>query len=46
MLLVVVGEVERKVHLVVIIIKLIAEVEDKTHQNNAQPVADQKDNPE
>ena len=38
--------VERTVHLIVLIIKLIAEVENKTEQNDPQPVADQEDNPE
>ena len=38
--------VKGKVHLIIIVIKLIAEVENKTQQNDPKPIADQEDNPE
>ena len=38
--------VERKGHLIIVVIKLVAEVENKTQQDDPEPVADEEDNPE
>ena len=38
--------VERKNHLIIVVIKLVAEVENKTQQDDPEPVADEEDNPE
>ena len=45
-MLIVVVVVERKCHRIIIVIKLVAKVENKTQQNDPKPVADQEDNPE
>ena len=38
--------VGRKGHLIIVVIKLVAEVENKTQQDDPEPVADEEDNPE
>ena len=38
--------VDRNSHLIIIVRKLIAEVENKAQQNDPNPVADEENNPE